>query len=237
MRSLVARFASSRYASCYLSRFQALGTMATVEGEPRAVMIPIADGTEEIEAIAIADVLTRGGMKVTLGSVGRKLQNIVTMSQGTKVQGDLAIEACTDLSFDLILCPGVSNFCSASTALQDVGIDVAHGPGAQHLHDSSELIAMLQKQRHQGRYYGGICAAPAVILLPHGLMDSGPATTYPSYESKMGGVDYRPNERVVVNGKCITSQGPGTAIEMGLKLVELLCSPEKAKSVAQALVV
>jgi 4-methyl-5(b-hydroxyethyl)-thiazole monophosphate biosynthesis len=66
-----------------------------------------ADGTEEIEAIAVADVLTRGGMKVTLASVGRKMQNIVTMSQGTKVQGDIAIEACADLSFDLIVCPGV----------------------------------------------------------------------------------------------------------------------------------
>ena len=56
----------------------------------------------------MADVLTRGGMMVTLASVGRKMQNIVTMSQGTKVQGDIAIEACVDLSFDLIMCPGVS---------------------------------------------------------------------------------------------------------------------------------
>ncbi|KAG3068925.1 hypothetical protein PI124_g22641 [Phytophthora idaei] len=190
--------------------------MSTVEGDPRTVLIPIADGTEEIEAIAVADVLTRGGMKVTLASVGRKLQNVVTMSQGTKVQGDMAIEACEDLSFDLIMCPG--------------------GPGAQHLHDSAELITMLQKQKRQGRYYGGICAAPAVVLIPHGLLDAGPATTYPSYGSKMTGVDYKPDERVVVNGKCVTSQGPGTAIEMGLKMVELLDSEEKAKSVTQALV-
>ncbi|KAG6943907.1 hypothetical protein JG688_00017369 [Phytophthora aleatoria] len=190
--------------------------MSTVEGDPRAVLIPIADGTEEIEAIAVADVLTRGGMKVTLASVGRKLQNVVTMSQGTKVQGDMAIEACEDLSFDLIMCPG--------------------GPGTQHLHDSAELITMLQKQKRQGRYYGGICAAPAVVLIPHGLLDAGPAKTYPSYGSKMTGVDYKPDERVVVNGKCVTSQGPGTAIEMGLKMVELLDSEEKAKSVAQALV-
>ena len=94
---------------------------------------------------------------------------------------------------------------------------------------------MLQKQKRHGRFYGGICAAPAVVLLPHGLLDSGPATTYPSYSSKMTGVDYRPDERVVVNGTCVTSQGSGTAIEMGLKLVELLCSEDKAKSVASAL--
>ena len=95
---------------------------------------------------------------------------------------------------------------------------------------------MLQKQKRQNRYYGGISMAPAVVLLPHGLLDSGPATTSPSYESKMTGVDYRPNERVVVNGMCVTSQGPGTAIEMGLKLIELLSSEEKAQSVAKTLV-
>ncbi|ETM56768.1 hypothetical protein, variant [Phytophthora nicotianae] len=87
-----------------------VATMSTSEGEAPAVLIPIADGTEEIEAIAVADVLTRGGMKVTLAGVGRKLQNIVTMSQGTKVQGDIAIEACVDLNFDLIMCPGVSAY-------------------------------------------------------------------------------------------------------------------------------
>ena len=91
---------------------------------------------------------------------------------------------------------------------------------------------MLQKQKRQGRFYGGICAAPAVVLLPHGLLDAGPATTYPSYKSKMTGVDYRPKERVVVNGTCVTSHGPGTAIEIGLKLVELIYSKEKTKSVA-----
>ena len=91
---------------------------------------------------------------------------------------------------------------------------------------------MLQKQKRQGRFYGGICAAAAVVLLPHGLLDAGPATKYSSYESKMTKVDYRPKERVVVNGTCVTSHGPGTAIEIGLKLVELIYSKEKTKSVA-----
>ncbi|OWZ09332.1 hypothetical protein PHMEG_00017982 [Phytophthora megakarya] len=133
-----------------------------IKGEPRAVMIPIvrglhllkliADRTDEIEAVSVADVLTRIWNDA---SVGRKKQNIVTMSQDTKVQGDIAIEACEDLIFDLIMCPG---------------------------------------QKRQGRYYCGICAAPAVDLIPHGLLDSGPATTYPNYGSKMTGVDYMPDK-------------------------------------------
>lgn len=201
-----------------------------------------ADGTEEIEAIAVADVLTRGGMKVTLASVGRKLQNIVTMSQGTKVQGDIAIEACVDLSFDLIMCPGVSAgvLSSRSAGATDTTVIFErYYPGtwraaparlARAHNDASEAE---EPRSILWRHLRGTrgCAPP------HELLDDGPATTYPSYESKMTGVDLRTEERVVVNGKCVTSQGPGTAIEMGLKLVELLCSEEKAKSVAQALVV
>ncbi|RLN89629.1 hypothetical protein BBJ28_00017980, partial [Nothophytophthora sp. Chile5] len=181
-----------------------------------------ADGTEEIEAVTLADVLTRGGVKVTLASVGLKTQNIVTMSRGVKVQADLSIETCVDLSFDLIV--------------TDVSCGLLQGmPGAQHLHDSEELVALLQKQKHQGKLYGAICAAPAVVLHPHGLLDVGPATSYPSFEAKMAGVDYKKDEDVVVNGKCVTSQGPGTAMAMGLKLVELLCGREKAETVAQGL--
>lgn len=66
-----------------------------------------ADGTEEIEAITLADVLTRGGVQVTLATISSKPQNIVTMSRGVKVQGDVAIEECAGKSFDLVVCPGV----------------------------------------------------------------------------------------------------------------------------------
>ncbi|KAF1775086.1 Class I glutamine amidotransferase-like [Phytophthora cactorum] len=160
-------------------------------------LIPIADGSEEIEAITLADVLTRGGVQVTLATVGDKPDKIVTMSRGVKVQGDVAIEACAGKSFDLIVIPG--------------GM-----PGAEHLRDSKE------KQKEDGKLYGAICAAPAIVLHTHGLLPP------------MTGVDFK-LENVVVNGKCVTSQGPGTAMAMGVKLVELLCGHEKAQSVAQGL--
>ncbi|KAL3661382.1 hypothetical protein V7S43_013585 [Phytophthora oleae] len=178
-------------------------------------LIPIADGSEEIEAITLADVLVRGGVQVTLATVGNKPNNIVTMSRGVKVQGDVAIEACTGKCFDLIVIPG--------------GM-----PGAEHLRDSKEVTALLQQQKDDGKLYGAICAAPAVVLHSHGLLAPGAATSYPSFEPKMTDVNYK-HENVVVNGKCVTSQGPGTAMAMGVKLVELLCGHEKAQSVAQGL--
>ncbi|DBA04489.1 TPA: hypothetical protein N0F65_011037 [Lagenidium giganteum] len=177
-------------------------------------LIPVADGSEEIEATTLADVLVRGGVQVTMASVGRKDENIVKMSRGVKVQADLAIEACVDLSFDLIVVPG--------------GL-----PGANHLRDCPVLIDLLKKQRHEGKLYGAICAAPAVVLHTHGLL-AGPATAYPGFEKQMTDCEYK-NERVVVSGKCITSQGPGTAMEMGVKLVELLMGKEKATEVARGL--
>ena len=110
-------------------------------------------------------------------------------------------------------------------------------PGAEHLRDSAELIGMLKKQKAAGRLYGAICASPAVALLPHGLLDGVKAVTcYPGMRNKLNPAQAS-NERVVVDGNCVTSQGPGTAIEFALKLVELLFGPQKAKEVGDPMLV
>lgn len=106
-------------------------------------------------------------------------------------------------------------------------------PGANNLRDSQVLTELLGRQKHEGKLYGAICAAPAVVLHSHGLLAS-PATGYLGFEKQVTDVKYS-NEHVVVSGNCITSQGPGTAMEMGVKLVELLCGKEKAGQVAKAL--
>lgn len=106
-------------------------------------------------------------------------------------------------------------------------------PGSNHLRDSEVLIELLRQQKHEGKLYGAICAAPAVVLHTHGLLGS-PATGYTGFEKQVTDVEYS-KERVVVAGNCVTSQGPGTAMEMGVKLVELLSGKEKAEQVAKAL--
>jgi 4-methyl-5(b-hydroxyethyl)-thiazole monophosphate biosynthesis len=92
---------------------------------------------------------------------------------------------------------------------------------------------MLKKQKHEGKFYGAICASPAVVLHTHKLLD-GPITAYPAFEKEITNVSYK-KETVVITGKCITSQGPATAMEMALKLVELLVDKETATKVAKGL--
>ena len=179
----------------------------------KRALVPIADGSEEIEAVCIIDILRRAGMEVVVASVD-DLQ--ITASRGVKLMADAFITECTEETFDLIALPG--------------GI-----PGAEHLRDSTELVGMLKKQKQAGRLYAAICASPAVVFQPHGLLAGKKATCHPgrinSLENKEA-VD----SRVVVDGNCITSQGPGTAMEFALKLVELLLGREKMEEVEGPLV-
>jgi 4-methyl-5(b-hydroxyethyl)-thiazole monophosphate biosynthesis len=108
-------------------------------------------------------------------------------------------------------------------------------PGAEHLRDAAPLIELLHRQKKAGRYYAALCAAPAVVLAHHGLLPEGPATAHPAFVEQIGsrGTGDAP---VVVNGNCITSRGPGTAIAFALKLVELLWDRDHAQTVAAPMV-
>lgn len=176
------------------------------------ILVPIADGTEEMEAVVIIDVLRRAGADLTVASVG-ELQ--VTASRGVKLVADTRIDACREAVFDLIVLPG--------------GI-----PGAEHLRDSSVLIDLLRRQRAEERWTGAICAAPAVVLAHHGLLDS-KATCHPNFVDQLPDTSLA-DQPVVVAGRCVTSQGAGTAMAFALKLVELLFDRPTAESVAVGMV-
>jgi protein deglycase len=178
----------------------------------KKVLVPIANGSEEIEAVCIIDTLRRAGAEVTVASVD-KLQ--VTASRGVKIVAEARIADCTGQTYDCIALPG--------------GM-----PGAEHLRDSAELIEMLRKQKQAGRLYAAICAAPAVVLQHHKLIEKVRATCFPGMRNKLDPA-YASDERVVVDGNCVTSQGPATAVEFALKLVERLFGPAKAKEVAKAM--
>jgi 4-methyl-5(b-hydroxyethyl)-thiazole monophosphate biosynthesis len=184
----------------------------------KKVLVPIADGTEELEAVAIIDVLRRAGADVTAASVMKSGLNI-TASRGVKMTADESMVNCKNKVYDLIALPG--------------GI-----PGAEHLRDSIELIEMLKEQQKSGRLLAAICASPAVVFLPHGLLTGRKATCHPGRVHSFDGTDTENvDSRVVVDGNIITSQGPGTAVEFALKLVELLFGIDKAKEVAGPMVV
>jgi 4-methyl-5(b-hydroxyethyl)-thiazole monophosphate biosynthesis len=179
----------------------------------KKVLVPIANGTEEIEAVCIIDVLRRAETSVTVASVNA-LQ--ITASRGVKLVADRVIGDCVDETYDLVVLPG--------------GM-----PGAEHLRDSKELAKILKRQQEQGRLFGAICASPAVVLEHHGLLKQHQATCHPNFVSRLKNTD-AVESRVVVDGTCVTSRGPGTALEFALKLVELLYGEDKAKEVAEPMV-
>ncbi len=179
--------------------------------EKRA-LVPIADGSEELEAVAIIDVLRRAGAVVTIASVDR-LE--VIASKGIRLIADRLLVECVRETFDLIVLPG--------------GM-----PGAEHLRDSANLIDMLKQQAAAGRLYGAICAAPAVALYPHGLLAGHKATCHPNFVHLVQDVEMLPSP-VVVDGNCVTSRGAGTAVEFALTLVEMLYGKEKVREVSRGM--
>jgi 4-methyl-5(b-hydroxyethyl)-thiazole monophosphate biosynthesis len=179
----------------------------------KKILVPIADGSEELEAVAIIDILRRAGADVVVASVDQ-LQ--ITASRGVKIVADRLISQCVNETYDLVALPG--------------GM-----PGAEHLRDCDELIRMLKRQKEEGRLYAAICASPAVVFQPHGLLEQRRATCHPGRVEALKNKEAA-DSRVVVDGNCVTSQGPGTAMEFALKLVELVFGPQKEKEVAGPLV-
>lgn len=176
----------------------------------KKVLVAIANGTEELEAVAIIDTLRRAGADLIVASV-QELQ--ITGSCNIKITADKLISDCLGEEFDLIVLPG--------------GL-----PGSDHLRDSVELIELLKKQVASGKYYAAICAAPVVVLQYHGLLKGKKATVNPALADKMENKEHV-YQRTVVDGNCITSQARGTALEFSIKLIELLFDEEKAKIIAQ----
>ncbi len=178
------------------------------------VLVPIADGSEDIETVSIVDVLRRAGATVTVASVGA-LQ--VTAAHGLKLVADQVISECVNRSYDLIALPG--------------GM-----PGAEHLRNSKELTEMLKHQQQDGKLYAAICASPTVVLNHHGLLAGRKATAYPGFAEQLENTESI-DSRVVTDDNCITSRAPGTAMEFALKLVEALYGEQKAKEIAQSMLV
>ncbi|XP_010915629.2 LOW QUALITY PROTEIN: protein DJ-1 homolog A [Elaeis guineensis] len=182
---------------------------------PKKVLVPIANGTEPMEAVITIDVLRRAGADVTVASAEKDLR--VEACWGIKIVADALVSDCAGSSFDLISLPG--------------GM-----PGSATLRDCEALKSIVKKQAEKGGLYAAICAAPAVALGSWGLLKGLKATCYPSFMEKLSPEAIKVESRVQVDGRVITSRGPGTAIEFSLALVEQLYGKEKADEVAGPMV-
>jgi 4-methyl-5(b-hydroxyethyl)-thiazole monophosphate biosynthesis len=177
------------------------------------VLIPIADGTEELEAVAVINVLRRAGAHVVVAGVKSKT---ITAARGVKLIADSLLLDCMATSYDLIVLPG--------------GV-----PGVKNLRDSEALKDLLKQQFDTNKMIGAICAAPQEVLVFHGILDQQRATGHPEFSEGIANQEVIA-ERVVVDGNLVTSRGAGTAIEFALKLVELLFGHKKALEVAEKMV-
>lgn len=177
------------------------------------VLVPVANGSEEIEVVTVVDILRRAKVDVVVASVEKSLQ--ILASRGIKLIADKSIDNAAESIYDLIILPG--------------GI-----AGAERLHKSKVLKKMLKEQGSAGRIYGAICSSPTV-LHRQGLLKGKRATAHPSVASKITN-EVVEGARVVIDGKLITSRGLATAIEFALAIVSKLFSHARARSVAEGLV-
>jgi protein deglycase len=180
----------------------------------RTVLVPVADGTEELEAVAVIDTLRRAGATVTVASVGDDLA--VTCARGVRLTADALLADLGEASFDAIILPG--------------GM-----PGAQHLHDSPLLAARLREHAASRRLLAAICAAPVVVLARQDLLAGRRATAHPSVYAELP-ADARREARVVVDDGLITSRGAGTALEFALAVVAALYGEQRRDDVARSMV-
>lgn len=174
------------------------------------VLAILMDGFEELEAVAPIDLLRRAGVEVTLAALGHDL--LVTGRNGLTLRADTVLSAeGNDLSDGLFL-PG--------------------GPGVKLLRADPRVRTLVQAHATAGRWLAAICAAP-IVLHDAGLLAGRRYTAHFSVASELPAL--LAQERVVVDGKIITSRGAGTAIDFGLALIAQLVSPEKAHEVARAI--
>ncbi|XP_030525004.1 protein DJ-1 homolog C [Rhodamnia argentea] len=179
----------------------------------KKVLIPIGFGTEEMEAVVLIDVLRRAGANVTVASVEPQLQ--VETSGGVKLVADVSIAECCDEVYDLVALPG--------------GM-----PGSAQLRDCEILRKIMSKQAEGKRLYGAICAAPAVTLLPWGLLKRKQTTCHPAFFDKLP-TFWAVKSNIQVSGELTTSRGPGTSFLFALSLVEQLFGESVAVELGESL--
>lgn len=176
------------------------------------VLVPLAQGCEELEAVTIIDILRRA--KINVVTAGLDSQP-VTGTCKTVLIPDTDLDTALQEDYDMVVLPG--------------GL-----PGADHLQNDERIKDILIKMANSEKFTAAICAAPKV-LANAGILDNKKATSYPGFLDDTNKIEVS-NEAVVTDGKVITSRGPGTAMDFALSLVESLEGKEKRDEVEQRLV-
>jgi 4-methyl-5(b-hydroxyethyl)-thiazole monophosphate biosynthesis len=168
------------------------------------ILMPLAEGFEEIEAITTVDILRRADIEVVVAGLK---DGPIEGAHKIKLLPDTYLDKINLAEFNGLILPGGS-------------------PGFINLGNDDRILRMINQMDKEGKYIAAICAAPSV-LIKAGIMAGRKATVSPSGKAQMQGCAKYSEDRVVVDGNLITSQSPGTAMEFALKLVEVLAGEER----------
>lgn len=178
------------------------------------VLVPLAEGCEELEAISVIDLLRRAEVEVTVAGLA---EGPVRASRGTMIVPDLSLDEALKADYDMVVLPG--------------GL-----PGATNLNDDPRIRDLVKKMARDEKFVCAICAAP-IVLANAGVLDGKRATSYPGFLDDMDLPEVTVTGSAVErDGKVVTSRGPGTAMDFALELIEVLVGREKRDSVEKALV-
>lgn len=176
------------------------------------VAVYFATGYEEVEALAVVDVLRRGNVEVVMVGVDGKA---VVSGRGISINMDATIDEINHDEIDMMVLPG--------------GI-----PGVDNLIKNETVVKELKAFKEQGKWLAAICAAPS-ILGKLGLLQGEKATCYPGYEDELTGCQHT-GERVEVSHHIVTGKGAGTALDFGYKILEVLKDKDLADQIRKAMI-
>lgn len=176
-----------------------------------SVLVPLAQGCEELEAVTVVDLLRRAGVHVVTAGLDNAP---VRASRGVVLLADMTLDEALKQEYDMLVLPG--------------GL-----PGADHLDGDPRIRGLLRTMADSGRYTAAICAAPKV-LASTGLLEGKKVTSFPGVLDAFADLDYR-SDPVVQDGRMITSRGPGTAMDFALTLIENLLGMDKRNEVEAGL--
>ena len=175
----------------------------------KKILVPLAPGFEEIEAITIIDILRRAGLDVVVAGT---IPGPIEASRKTRHLPDCTLDDVRADDFDMLVLPGGQ-------------------PGTTNLRQDPRIRQIIETLHAQNHYLAAICAAPTV-LAAYGVLRGRTATSHPGSRAEVAAAAGQTTDaRVIVDGPIVTSQSAGTAMEFAFKLVELLCGPEKVAEV------
>ncbi len=180
---------------------------------PKKAIIILAQGFEEIEAVTVIDILRRAGIGLTVAG----LDNLrIKGSHGIILTGDKKLNDKEKLKFDACIFPGGLN-------------------GALNLAASGKVMPLIKKMNEEKKIIAAICASPALVLAPCGILKNKSATCYPGLQKNFAKDTIYKEKNVVVDGNIITGSSPKSALEFALAIVEKLCGKKAANKIKNLL--